>query len=88
LPHSPTPYITHPKGTFIKRISIHGRGRSGTITKPRTHVRISVMESDAKPKKQVVVRENEAPWKDHRRKAVKRFEMAQEYNQALNAGLV
>ena len=46
------------------------------------------MESDAKPKKQVVVRENEAPWKDHRRKAVKRFEMAQEYNQALNAGLV
>ena len=34
------------KGTFIKRVSIHGRGRAGTITKPRTHVRVELAERE------------------------------------------
>ena len=66
------------KGTFSKRVSIHGRGRSGTITKPRTHVRISVMESDKKVKKKVSIKEFEAPWKKHRRKAMAQLKLAQE----------
>lgn len=66
------------KGTFVKRISLHGRGRQGTITKKRSHVRITVMESDEMPRKRVKVNELEAPWKKHRRTALLKQKLAKE----------
>ena len=66
------------KGTFSKRVSIHGRGRSGMITKPRSHVRICVEESDEKVHRKVSIREFEAPWKKHRRRAMEKLKMAKE----------
>jgi hypothetical protein len=66
------------KGTFSKRVSIHGRGRSGTMTHPRSHVRITVMETDKKVKRKVSIKAFEAPWKKHRRAAMLKLKMAQE----------
>lgn len=66
------------KGTFLKRVSIHGRGRAGTMTKPRSHVRIVVTESDEKTKKSMWVREFDPSWKKHRRKAIIKHTLAKE----------
>ena len=76
------------KGTFIKRISVHGRGRSGVITKPRSHVTIGVAEigSDlgvknvppTQPLRRMTVVEHEAPWKRRRRSAMAKFAMAKQ----------
>ena len=67
------------KGTFIKRISVHGRGRSGRIEKPRSHVSIAVAErgADLRPKRRMKVREHEAPWKRRRRNALRAWQMAE-----------
>lgn len=72
------------KGTFLPRLSIHGRGRAGKMHRPRSHVTIVVEEREAPPKKSrsVNIREAEAPWKKHRRRAM------QKYNIAAEAGLV
>ena len=72
------------KGTFLPRVSIHGRGRAGKMHRPRSHVTIVVEEREAPPKKSrsVNIREAEAPWKKHRRRAM------QKYNIAAEAGLV
>lgn len=66
------------KGTFIKRVSIHGRGRAGTITKPRTHVRVELAERENPEGRRTRVREHEAPWKRRRRVALEKFKMARE----------
>ena len=65
------------KGTVLKRVSMHGRGRSGMITKPRSHVKVIVMEQD-KVDKQVHIHEGEAPWKRRRRVAVEKYQKAME----------
>ena len=72
------------KGTFLPRVSIHGRGRAGKMHRPRSHVTIVVEEREAPPKKSrsVNIREAEAPWKKHRRRAMLK------YNIAAEAGLV
>jgi len=72
------------KGTFLPRLSIHGRGRAGKMHRPRSHVTIVLEEREAPPKKSrsVNIREAEAPWKKHRRRAM------QKYNIAAEAGLV
>ena len=72
------------KGTFLPRLSIHGRGRAGKMHRPRSHVTIVLEEREAPPKKSrsVNIREAEAPWKKHRRRAM------QKYNIAVEAGLV
>lgn len=72
------------KGTFLPRVSIHGRGRAGKMHRPRSHVTIVLEEREAPPKKSrsVNIREAEAPWKKHRRRAM------QKYNIAAEAGLV
>ena len=66
------------KGTFLPRVSIHGRGRSGKMHRPRSHVTIIVEEREAPPKKSrsVNIRDTEAPWKRHRRKAMHRYQIA------------
>ena len=67
------------KGTFIKRVSVHGRGRAGVITKPRSHVTIAVAEaSDERPRRRMKVREHEAPWKRRRRSALRGLRIAKE----------
>jgi len=66
------------KGTFIKRVSIHGRGRAGTITKPRTHVRVELAERENPEGRRTRVREHEAPWKRRRRVALEKFTLARE----------
>jgi large subunit ribosomal protein L22 len=70
------------KGTFIKRVSVHGRGRAGVITKPRSHVTVAVAEAssarDGKPKRRMKVREHEAPWKRRRRSALRSLKIAKE----------
>ena len=72
------------EGTFLPRLSIHGRGRAGKMHRPRSHVTIVLEEREAPPKKSrsVNIREAEAPWKKHRRRAM------QKYNIAAEAGLV
>ena len=72
------------KGTFLPRLSIHGRGRAGKMHRPRSHVTIVLEERETPPKKSrsVNIREAEAPWKKHRRRAM------QKYNIAAEAGLV
>ncbi len=72
------------KGTFLPRLSIHSRGRTGKMHRPRSHVTIVLEEREAPPKKSrsVNIREAEAPWKKHRRRAM------QKYNIAAEAGLV
>ena len=67
------------KGTFIKRVSVHGRGRAGVITKPRSHVTIAVAEaSGERPRRRMKVREHEAPWKRRRRSALRGLRIAKE----------
>lgn len=75
------------KGTFIKRVSVHGRGRAGVITKPRSHITIGVAEIGsigaknspiALPLRKMTVVEHEAPWKRRRRSAMKKYAMAKE----------
>jgi large subunit ribosomal protein L22 len=66
------------KGTFIKRVSVHGRGRAGVITKPRSHVTIAVAESGERPRRRMKVREREAPWKRRRRSALRGLRIAKE----------
>ena len=73
------------KGTFIKRVSVHGRGRAGVITKPRSHVTIAVAEAsgdffarDGRARRRMKVREHEAPWKRRRRSALRSLRIAKE----------
>ncbi|ABO95400.1 predicted protein, partial [Ostreococcus lucimarinus CCE9901] len=32
------------KGEYLRRVSIHGRGRAGVMHRPRSHVRVTVEE--------------------------------------------
>ena len=70
------------KGTYIKRVSVHGRGRAGVITKPRSHVTIAVAEASGeageRPRRRMKVREREAPWKRRRRSALRGLRIAKE----------
>ena len=70
------------KGTFIKRVSVHGRGRAGVITKPRSHVTIAVAEASGEsrehPRRRMRVHEREAPWKRRRRSALRGLRIAKE----------
>ena len=77
------------KGTYIKRSLPHGRGRSGVMTRPRTHIRIEVEEREPQEapggafaakgeRRKMRIRDAEAPWKRHRRRALEKYRIAQE----------
>jgi large subunit ribosomal protein L22 len=55
------------KGQYLRRVSIHGRGRAGTMHRPRSHVRVTLEESDEEPKRRVRVHDDEMPWERRRR---------------------
>lgn len=55
------------KGQYLRRVSIHGRGRAGTMHRPRSHVRVTLEESDEEPKRRVHVHDDEMPWERRRR---------------------
>ena len=49
--------VTVGKGTHLKRLLIHGRGRAGRMHKHRAHLRLHVGPGDARPTVQVLL-----PW--------------------------
>ena len=55
------------KGEYLRRVSIHGRGRAGVMHRPRSHVRVTVEETDAAPTRTVEVFDDEMPWERRRR---------------------
>jgi large subunit ribosomal protein L22 len=55
------------KGEYLRRVSIHGRGRAGVMHRPRSHVRVILEESDAAPPRTVQIFDEEMPWTRRRR---------------------
>lgn len=55
------------KGQYLRRVSIHGRGRAGTMHRPRSHVRVTLEETDEEPRRRVRVHDDEMPWERRRR---------------------
>lgn len=55
------------KGQYLRRVSIHGRGRAGTMHRPRSHVRVTLEETDEEPTRRVRVHDEEMPWERRRR---------------------
>ena len=54
------------KGQYLRRVSMHGRGRSGTMHRPRSHVAIEVEENDV-VQRRVSICDEEMPWTRRRR---------------------
>jgi large subunit ribosomal protein L22 len=54
------------KGQYLRRVSMHGRGRSGTMHRPRSHVTIKLEENDT-VKSRVQIHDEEMPWVRRRR---------------------
>ena len=54
------------KGQYLRRVSMHGRGRSGTMHRPRSHVAIEVEENDV-VRRRVSICDEEMPWTRRRR---------------------
>ena len=54
------------KGQYLRRVSMHGRGRAGVMHRPRSHVAIALVESDDVERK-VRIYDDEMPWQRRRR---------------------
>lgn len=54
------------KGQYLRRVSMHGRGRAGVMHHPHSHVAIALVESDDVERK-VRIYDDEMPWQRRRR---------------------
>ena len=59
-------WATVGKGQYLRRVSMHGRGRAGVMHRPRTHVAIAVEENDD-VERSVQIFDDEMPWQRRRR---------------------
>jgi len=64
------------KGTYLRRVSYHGKGRSGVMHRARSHVAIELEESD-KVKRRVSICDEEMPWMRRRRLGSIKFAIAE-----------
>jgi len=64
------------KGKYLRRVSIHGRGRAGVMHRPRSHVTIHLEERDD-VKRRVQIDEEEMPWVRRRRLGREKQAMAE-----------
>lgn len=64
------------KGKYLRRVSIHGRGRSGVMHRPRSHVTIKLEERDS-VRRRVQIDDEEMPWVRRRRLGREKQAMAE-----------
>ena len=55
------------KGQYLRRVSIHGRGRAGTCIDREVTRRVTLEETDEEPRRRVRVHDDEMPWERRRR---------------------